>query len=192
VQRDNLAEMEQWLDAIANDKAPAKSALERVIRNRPKSVTDACYTGLGEKVTDMARCAQMFPVYSNPRLEAGMPIAATMLKCELKAVDSTDYSLRLTASQLASIRTTFPSGVCDFTKKGVAVGSSETWRKYGGSLPVDVSSIGSVAERREMPSDCRCDRSAKWSYLSPAKRVRLNTTTKWTRPLINRQYVSRF
>src|SRR6266545_7774538 len=55
------------------------------------------------------------------------------------------------------------------------------------NLPVDVSSIGSVAERSEMPSDCRCDRSAKWSYLSRAKRVRLNTTTKWTRPLFNRQ-----
>jgi bifunctional non-homologous end joining protein LigD len=29
---------------------------------------------------------------------------------------------------------------------------------------VDVSSIGSVAERNEMPNDFRCDRSAKWSY----------------------------
>jgi hypothetical protein len=44
VQRDNLDEMQQWLDAIANDKATAKTALERVIRNRPASVTDACYT----------------------------------------------------------------------------------------------------------------------------------------------------
>ena len=32
------------------------------------------------------------------------------------------------------------------------------------NLPVDVSSIGSVADRKEMPSDFRCDRSAKWSY----------------------------
>jgi len=29
------------------------------------------------------------------------------------------------------------------------------------SLPVDVSSIGSVADRNEMPSDWRCERSAK-------------------------------
>lgn len=35
------------------------------------------------------------------------------------------------------------------------------------SLPVEVSSIGSVAERREIPSDCRCDRSAKWVVLVP-------------------------
>jgi hypothetical protein len=36
-----------------------------------------------------------------------------------------------------------------------------------------VTFVGSVAERREMPSDCRCERSAKWSCLSRAKRVRL-------------------
>src|SRR5687767_7559861 len=51
------------------------------------------------------------------------------------------------------------------------------------NFPVDVSSMGSVAERSEIPSDCRRERSAKWSYLSRAKRVRLNTTTKCTRPL---------
>jgi hypothetical protein len=53
-----------------------------------------------------------------------------------------------------------------------------------------VTFVGSVAERREMPSDCRCERSAKWSYLSRAKRVRLSTTTKCTPPLFSRQYVS--
>src|SRR5712691_606891 len=41
------------------------------------------------------------------------------------------------------------------------------------SLPVDVSSIGSVADRSEMPRDFRCARSAKWSYFSRANRVRL-------------------
>ena len=40
-------------------------------------------------------------------------------------------------------------------------------------LPVDVSSIGSVADRSEIPSDWRWARSAKWSYFSRAKRVRL-------------------
>jgi hypothetical protein len=53
-----------------------------------------------------------------------------------------------------------------------------------------VTFVGSLAERREMPSDCRCERSAKWSYLSRAKRVRLNTTTKCTRPLFSRLALS--
>jgi hypothetical protein len=33
-----------------------------------------------------------------------------------------------------------------------------------------VSSMGSVADRNEMPSDFRSERKAKWSYLSRAKR----------------------
>lgn len=60
------------------------------------------------------------------------------------------------------------------------------------NLPVDVSSIGSVAERSEMPSDFKCARSAKWSYFSRANRVRLYSTTKWTLPLCVRQYLSSF
>jgi hypothetical protein len=131
VQRDNLDDMERWLAAIANDNAVARTPLEKVIRNRPATVTDACYTKPGDTITDMARCARMFPVYSNPRLEAGMPIHAIMLKCELKAVDRNDYSVALTEIQLAAIRGTFPSGVCDFSKKGVAVRSPEIWLTYG-------------------------------------------------------------
>ena len=118
VQPANLDEMEQWLAAIANDKAPARSALEKVIRNRPAAVTDACYAKDGPKITDAQRCAQMFPVYSNPRLNAGLPMGSTMLKCELKAIDKADYRASLTAAQLAALKETFPSGVCDYTEEG--------------------------------------------------------------------------
>jgi len=131
VQPANLDEMEQWLAAIAKDTAPAKTPLEKVIRNRPATVTDACYTKDGQKFSDMRRCAQMFPVYSNPRLNAGLPMGATTLKCELKAVEKKDYSVRLTDAQLAAIRAAFPSGVCDFTRKGVAVRAPDTWLSYG-------------------------------------------------------------
>jgi hypothetical protein len=131
VQPANLDEMEQWLAAIANDITPAKTPLEKVIRNRPATVTDACYTKDGQKITDMSRCAQMFPVYANPRLNAGMPIGATMLKCELKAVDRKDYSARPTDAQFAAITAAFPSGVCDFTRKGVAVRAPDPWLSYG-------------------------------------------------------------
>jgi hypothetical protein len=131
VQPANLDEMEQWLAAIAKDTAPAKTPLEKAIRNRPATVTDACYTKDGQKIGDMRRCAQMFPVYSNPRLIAGLPMGATTLKCELKAVEKKDYSVRLTDAQLAAIRAAFPSGVCDFTRKGVAVRAPDTWLSYG-------------------------------------------------------------
>ena len=131
VQPGNLDEMEQWLAAIAKDTAPAKNALEKVIRNRPTAVTDACYTKDGLKITDTQRCAQMFPVYASPRLNAGLPPGATMLKCDLKAIDKKDYSIALTAGQLTVLKAAFPSGVCDFTKKGVSVRAPDTWLSYG-------------------------------------------------------------
>ena len=109
----NLDEMEQWVASIARDTAPAKSQLEKVIRNKPAGVTDACYTKDGRKITDMQQCAQMFPTYANPRLNAGQPISALMLKCELKALEKKDYSPALTNAQLAALKAAFPSGVCD-------------------------------------------------------------------------------
>lgn len=130
VQRENLDEMDRWLATIAKDTAPAKSVLDKVIRNRPEGVTDACYTREGQKITDVQRCAQLFPIYANPRLNAGMPIGGTMLKCELKGVDRKDYPVALSDTQIAALKTAFPSGVCDFTKKGVAVRPPDTWRTY--------------------------------------------------------------
>ena len=130
VQRDNLDEMEQWLTAIARDAAPARTPLDKVIRNRPASVGDACYAKDGSKITDAARCARMFPVYSNPRLVAGLPLHATTLKCALKAVDRRDYAMTLTEAQVAMVRAAFPSGVCDYTRTGVAVRAPDTWQSY--------------------------------------------------------------
>ena len=131
VQAANLDEMEQWVANIARDNAPAKNQLERVIRNKPAGVTDACYTKGGQTITDMQRCAQMFQVYSNPRLNAGLPMGATTLKCELKSIDRKDYAQPLTDAQLAALKGAFPSGVCDFTRKGVSVRAPDTWLTYG-------------------------------------------------------------
>jgi hypothetical protein len=131
VQQANLDEIEQWVASIARDTAPAKNQLEKVIRNKPAGVTDACYTKDGTQITDMQRCVQLFPVYANPRLNAGMPLGASMLKCELKPVDRKDYAKPLTDGQLATLRSAFPAGVCDFTKKGVSVRPADTWLSYG-------------------------------------------------------------
>jgi hypothetical protein len=116
---------------IAGDHAPAKSQLEKVIRNKPAGVSDACYTKDGQTITDMHRCAQLFPVYSNPRLGAGLPMGAVTLKCELKAVDRRDYARPLSDTQLSALKATFPGGVCDYGRKGVSVRAPDTWLSYG-------------------------------------------------------------
>ena len=131
VQQANLDEMEQWVANIAMDAAPAKTPLEKVIRNKPAGVSDACYMKDGQAITDMQRCAQIFPVFSNPRLGAGLPMGSTMLKCETKPVDRKDYGQPVTDAQIAALKAAFPTGVCDYGKKGVAVRAPDTWLSYG-------------------------------------------------------------
>jgi hypothetical protein len=73
----------------------------------------------------------MFPVYSNPRLTAGLPMGADTLKCELKPIDRKDYTNALTDAQFMALRNAFPAGVCDYTRKGVSVRAPDTWLSYG-------------------------------------------------------------
>ena len=42
---------------------------------------------------------------------AGGPLAADVLKCQLKPVDAGDYKVRFTSAELARLRRIFPAGV---------------------------------------------------------------------------------
>ena len=129
-QRYVLDAMDEWLSAIARDTAPARSPLERVVRNRPSNLVDTCYTSALEPITDPGRCQAMFPVAANPRLVAGSPMTQDRLKCELKPIDRADYRVALTDAQLATLREIFPGGVCDYSRPGVGKRSPQTWLTY--------------------------------------------------------------
>ena len=129
-QRYVLDAMDQWLSNIARDTAPARSALEKVVRNKPSGLVDTCYTATLEPVTDPARCQTLFPVASNPRLVAGSPLALDRLKCELKPLERGGYNVPLTDAQLTSLRDVFPGGVCDYSRPGVGQRAPQTWLSY--------------------------------------------------------------
>jgi hypothetical protein len=121
---------DQWVENIVND-ASGGSAAAKVARNRPAGLVDACYTVTGERITDGATCARMYPTKSNPRIAAGEPLAQDVLKCRLKSVDSRNYARSLTADQLARLKAIFPQGVCDYSRKGVnQVPLAGTWLSY--------------------------------------------------------------
>jgi hypothetical protein len=128
-QDDNLDILDRWLAAVARDTAPG-SQREKVLRNKPAGLTDSCFTAKLEEIKDAAKCKAMFPVYANPRVVAGAPMTADVLKCELKPIDKTDYKRPVTDAQLANLRTVFPQGVCDYTKKGIAQRPAQTWLSY--------------------------------------------------------------
>jgi hypothetical protein len=138
-QADNLDWMDRWLTAIERDTAPATAPLEKVVRNKPGGLVDACFTAT-ETIIDPARCKAMFPVAANPRIVAGSPATSDRLKCQLRPIERKDYTLQLTDVQLASLKGVFPEGVCDYGKKGVSQRAPDTWLSYpqpGTNVPVD-------------------------------------------------------
>jgi hypothetical protein len=136
-----LEEMNRWLDDIAGDHASAPSTLEKVVRDKPSDLVDACYTETGTKVTDPGLCQQMYPVHSNPRLQAGEPLANDYLKCQLRPIRRSDYP-PMTDAQLARLRGVFPNGACDYSRDPVGlVPLKNTWLSYprpGTSVPLRV------------------------------------------------------
>jgi len=119
LQADVLRLMDEWLENIANDSTTYQTLAEKVVRNKPPELVDACYSDAGVKITDPATCRLLYPFHANPRIAAGEPLANNVLKCQLRPIDSSDYAQKLTPDQLARLNTVFPDGVCDYSQPGV-------------------------------------------------------------------------
>ena len=73
-------------------------------------------------------------MHSEPRLVAGAPLTNDVMKCQLKPIDFGNYKVTFTDAQKARAIRVFPTGVCDFSKPGVAqVPIKGTYQKYSGS-----------------------------------------------------------
>ena len=128
-----VTQLDRWLTDIHADKLVAHQA-KKVAANRPADFVDACYPASGTRITDMDRCAQLFPIASDARIVAGSPLSNDILKCTLKPVDPNDYAMSLLGEQLDALEQIFPEGVCDWTKPGVGqVPLGGTWAFYTGN-----------------------------------------------------------
>jgi uncharacterized tannase-like protein DUF6351 len=121
--------MDRWLTAVENDHS--RKPLERKIaRDKPADLTDRCYDGKGVKVSD-ALCPSVVHVYSTPRRVAGDSITTDHNKCRLKPLNRRDYgSVSFTDAQWSQLRKAFPTGVCDFSKRGVDQQPTIAWQTY--------------------------------------------------------------
>lgn len=134
--------MDRWLMAIQGDAGSGTRA-EKVIRDRPSDLNDACWIGEGadrRRVDELQEyggegaCAEEYQAYSTPRQVAGAPLANDIVSCALKPVDPEDYSVALSEAQLTELREIFPEGVCDWSR-GEATGATYggTWQSFGPS-----------------------------------------------------------
>jgi hypothetical protein len=115
----------QWVSAYKTDTAEG-SQRAKVIRNRPATLVDGCWSSptafIPEKQTlsstPNTACNTLFPSWTFPRLVAGGPLAANIMKCALKPITASDYTVTFNVAELARLATIFPSGVCDWSRRG--------------------------------------------------------------------------
>jgi Tannase-like family of unknown function (DUF6351) len=117
---------DQWMEAYKADTSNL-SQRQKVIADKPSGAVDGCFTDATTFVAEpqtfsnqpTTTCNALMPSYAFPRYVAGGPLSASILKCQLKPIDPSDYAVTFTAAEMARLQTIFPSGVCDWSKPGV-------------------------------------------------------------------------
>ena len=146
--------LDRWILAYKAD-ASADPQRVKVLRAKPKEAVDGCYDkstppqfiadALPFTSQPRSKCSELYPVYSNPRREAGGPLAANILKCQLKPIDAKDYKATLTPADMTRLKSVFSGGVCDWSKPGVNQVPVVTWASFG---PSPKNLVFSVSEPR--------------------------------------------
>ncbi|MGM0631972.1 MAG: DUF6351 family protein, partial [Pseudomonadota bacterium] len=146
LERENLALMDQWLEAIHERPDDALTAGELIAARRPEGLRDDCFTPGGERIVEEAefnrerlfdnsegRCNALYPPHAGLRLVAGGPLSNDVLKCQLKPVDYSDYAVDFTEQEQDRLEAIFPDGVCNWSEPGVGQQANDTWLSFGPS-----------------------------------------------------------
>lgn len=149
--QDAFLQMDAWLTRLKADTS-ATALAQKVVSAKPAGTADYCLlsgdAAQATKVTDNAQCdADKYLVpRASPRQVAGGPRTEDILKCQLKAFDSTEYGGRLSTAQITRLKAVFPSGVCDWSRAGVGQQASVAPLSFaagpgGTTLPPEPASI---------------------------------------------------
>jgi hypothetical protein len=137
-----LAQMDQWLTKISEDMSN-DSKIVKLRRAKPTDLVDACWTRdehpqriVEKQMPGTGKCNELYPTNSFPRGVAGSPLAADVIKCQLKPVSSSDYKVTFTADEMVRLKQVFAGGVCDWSKPGVEQQPlAGTWQSLPAATP---------------------------------------------------------
>jgi hypothetical protein len=143
---ESLTSMDEWLSNLALDASDAPLA-DKVVSAKPASLVESCWDANGNQIVepqgfDMDRlfdntdgqCNTLYPPHTGPHMVAGGPLTNDVLECQLKPLDPADYRVVFTEAEWARLQSTFPMGVCDWSKPGVGqTVTPRTWLSYGPS-----------------------------------------------------------
>jgi hypothetical protein len=132
-----LTKMDEWLANLSKDTSRLPQAL-KVVLAKPRDLVESCWTRDATPVQIVERqtrsggqCSAIYPPAPFPREVAGSPVASDIIKCQLKAVAAADYKVPFTAAQWSRLVAAFPTGVCDWQKRGVEQqGLIGTWISF--------------------------------------------------------------
>ncbi|MDD9889402.1 MAG: DUF6351 family protein [Gammaproteobacteria bacterium] len=135
-------QMDRWITNIQADSSDSTPA-EKVIANKPSSLTDACWDNSGEERIKIeeeqtfrgsSRCNELYPAYPTPRHVAGAPLANNIVSCQLRPINSADYAVGFTREQYAELDQVFSQGVCDWSRGDVSAATHQgAWASFGPS-----------------------------------------------------------
>jgi hypothetical protein len=147
---------ERWVAAYKADPS-GDSQRVKMLRAKPAAAVDGCYDRatpprfIAEDLLFTSRpisqCSTLYPVYSNPRKEAGGPLAANVLKCQLKPIDARDYRAPFSPAERTRLAAIFPGGVCDWSKPGVNQVPVVPWASFG-PAPENLLAAGPLVTSR--------------------------------------------
>ena len=136
------AMFDAWMASFMSDTSNG-ARRAKVRRAKPRNGVNGCYDrstpplfiadALVFSSRPVSRCSALYPVYSNVRHEAGGPLAANVLKCQLEPVDARKYGVPFTAAEAVRLQKIFSGGVCDWSKPGVNQVPVVTWGSFGPS-----------------------------------------------------------
>ena len=125
----SFAAMDRWLAAVEKDGRDLSVAVT-IAADKPADLSDRCYDGAGQKLTDSLCGEAVVPVYGTPRTVAGDAVSTDTNKCRLKPLSRADYPVLMTDAQWKRLQALFPEGVCDFSRSGVGQQPTVPWQTY--------------------------------------------------------------
>ena len=128
----------QWVEAVAADDS-ARTQRDKVIADKPSAAVDGCWSNATTFIAEPqtfgrlpnSQCNTLFPSFAFPRYVAGGPLAANIIKCQLKPIDMNGYAVSLTSAELTRLHAIFPDGVCDWSKPGANQTGVVPWASFG-------------------------------------------------------------
>ena len=79
--------MDQWLTAVERDHKRASVSRQKIVRDKPSGLTDECFDGAGQKVSNSLCPAGVVDVEGTPRTVAGDPLTTDANKCQLQPLN---------------------------------------------------------------------------------------------------------